>query len=336
MKALVWEAPRALALRELERPRPAAGEVLVQVAAVGICGSELEGYLGENSLRRPPLVMGHEFCGVVVEHGPGVAGPALGTRVTVNPLYGCGECERCRNGANHLCGRRILVGAHRAGAFADFVAVPARVAHPLPEKTPDRLGALCEPTAVCLHALRRAGFQAGERVAIWGAGALGTIAAQVALAHGAAEVSVLDTNPKRLEAARQLGVHRPINAAQASAGELWPNAEDRPGIVLECVGRSVTRQAAARALAPGGRLILLGLHDVETPLPWNELIRLEVSVLCSFAYAEQDFARAVEFVAAGRLKAGDWLSTDVLASGPDWFQRMTSGPVDVTKVVLTV
>ena len=155
MKALVWEGPRVMNLRDEKEPTPAMGEVLVRIAYAGICGSELSGYLGHSSLRVPPLIMGHEFSGEVVAFGEGAQarnpGLKIGARVTVNPLVTCGTCFYCTRGLNHLCTTRKLIGAHRPGAFAEFVTAPAELALLLPNDMSYQLGAMTEPAAVAVR-----------------------------------------------------------------------------------------------------------------------------------------------------------------------------------------
>ncbi len=139
MKVLVWHGPRSMMVEQREVPKPGPGEALVQVKAVGICGSEVEGYLGQNSLRLPPLIMGHEFSGEIVESGSMIGEsptPGIGQRVTVNPLVSCGECMYCKADLTHVCPNRKLIGAHRPGAFADYVVVPQRSVIPLPDTLP--------------------------------------------------------------------------------------------------------------------------------------------------------------------------------------------------------
>src|SRR3954468_10645049 len=145
MKAIVWQGPERMAVEERpEPPAPEAGELILRPEAVGICGSEIEGYLGRMGNRTPPLVMGHEFAGVVVAAGPG--GEELeGARVTVNPLSGCGEWRVCRAGPTNLCAKRRLIGIQAPGAFAELVRVPAASARILPEGASFRTGALVEP-----------------------------------------------------------------------------------------------------------------------------------------------------------------------------------------------
>src|SRR3954470_4024718 len=156
MKAIVWQGPERVAGGgRPEPPEPEAGELILRPEAVGICGSEVEGYLGRMGNRTPPLVMGHEFAGVVVAAGEG-AGELEGARVAVNPLSGCGECRLCRSGHSNLCRDRVLVGVHMPGAFADFVKVRADDARVLPDGVSARVGALMEPLANGVLAVRLA------------------------------------------------------------------------------------------------------------------------------------------------------------------------------------
>ena len=163
MKALIYEGPRLMNMRDVPEPTPGPDEALIQVAYSGICGSELSGYLGQNTLRRPPLIMGHEFSGTIVALGEQVAADptlAIGQRVTVNPLGYCGYCRYCMGGRHQLCPRRELLGAHRPGSFAAFVTAPARGVYPLPDNISMEHAALTEPLACALHAAQIAGCSA--------------------------------------------------------------------------------------------------------------------------------------------------------------------------------
>ncbi|MDQ2807447.1 MAG: alcohol dehydrogenase catalytic domain-containing protein, partial [Chloroflexota bacterium] len=154
MQALIWQGPHDMVVADLERPVPGPGEVLIAVRAAGICGSDIHGYTGASGRRAPGMVMGHEFAGEVVAHGPGVDGPALGTRVAVNPLLYCGECLDCQAGQEQLCRRRTSIGVNlgQRGGFAEWVAVPARNAIPLADGVRFAAGTLAEPLAVGLRA----------------------------------------------------------------------------------------------------------------------------------------------------------------------------------------
>ena len=202
MRAIVWHGPELMAVEEQPDPgAPRAGELIVQPQAVGICGSEVEGYLGHMGNRRPPLVMGHEFAGVVVAAGAG-AGELEGARVAVNPLSGCGHCRLCRAGLANLCRERTLIGVHTPGAFADLVRAPAASVRALPAGVSARTGALVEPLANGVHAVRL-GLARGpvERAVVLGGGTIGQATLQAALQADIGHVALLEPQPQRRELA---------------------------------------------------------------------------------------------------------------------------------------
>ncbi len=207
MQALVWKGPRRMALETHDEPQPAADEALLRVRAAGVCGSELEGYLGLSSLRVPPLVMGHEFSGEIVTLNGDASGLRLGQLVTANPLVSCGHCPVCHTGRRYLCPHRALLGAHRPGGFAAYVAVPIAQLIPLPEHLTPTLGALAEPFAVALHAVGLARLSPGEAAVVWGAGSIGLLTVCAARLARAEPIIAVDTNPARLVAATALGAH---------------------------------------------------------------------------------------------------------------------------------
>jgi L-iditol 2-dehydrogenase len=336
MRALVWLGPRQMELVEVPRPAPGYGEVLLRVQAVGICGSELSGFLGHNSLRHPPLVMGHEFSGQVVECGKGV-NLIPGARVGVNPLVTCGHCAMCRRGLDNLCLSRSLVGAHRPGAFAEFVAVPARNCHALPDGI-DYVGAsLLEPLACSLRTVELAALEPMERVVVLGAGAIGLLALCCARRAGAAAVAVVDTNPHRLALASAWGADRVIDAREEDP--LVALAEfsggDGVDVAIDAVGMTVTRRQAVRALRRGGRAVMIGLHEAESALEINEIVRNETTVLGSFGYTSLTFERALAMVVRGDvLPEPNWLEVRDLSTGPASFAELIDTPVSVAKIVL--
>ena len=201
MQALVWEGPRLMNMRDVAEPKPESDEVVIKVAYSGICGSELGGYLGENSLRVPPLVMGHEFSGQVVElgvqatqHKPGLS---VGQRVTVNPLVHCGRCRACLAGQQNLCRDRKIVGIHRPGSFADLVTVPASLVYPLPDSLSYEHAALAEPVGCAVRAVKLAGCTAVDSLLITGLGPIGLLSLQMAQTFGLTKIYATDTDPDR-------------------------------------------------------------------------------------------------------------------------------------------
>ena len=342
MESLVWLGPREMKIQQTAIPEPRLGEVLIAVHAAGICGSELSGYLGQNSLRVPPLVMGHEAAGQVIQSTEGTfadGSPArTGTRVTFNPLVVCGECDRCRVGLTNLCRRRQLIGVHRPGAFAQFVAVPAMQCHPLPDNLSETIASLTEPLACSLHAVRLAQARPEQSLLILGAGPIGLFALIAARAEGIQRVYISDLSESRLEVARQWGASETIHVGErdvlTAIQDITPGGVDT---VIDAVGATATRSQAVQAVVPGGNVVFIGLHDETSMLAANYLVRQEITVRGSFSYDQGDFKRAFDLLAQGLLNTGtDWLEERPLASGATSFAELVDGQVAATKIVLNI
>jgi threonine dehydrogenase-like Zn-dependent dehydrogenase len=328
MKAIVWHGPGRMTIEERpEPPDPEAGELIVRPEAVGICGSEVEGYLGHMGNRTPPLVMGHEFAGVVVAAGDD-AGAWDGARVAVNPLAGCGRCRLCRAGHENLCPRRTLIGIHRPGAFADLVTAPAANVRALPDGLPARIGALVEPLANGVHAVRLglAGDPV-ERAVVLGAGTIGLMTLQAALLAGVAHVSVLEPQRERRERARALGAHAAFGDGD-EAREAAHGGTDRLGadLVLDAVGAQATRAMALELLRPGGQAVCIGLAADETTLGFHGIVRGQLGLRGSYAYTMADFEQALAWLADGRASVGELPPVRPLEDGPGAFARLADGP----------
>ena len=317
-------------LRRLDRPVLRDGEVLVQVAWSGICGSELSGFLGQNSLRTPPLVFGHELSGTVAEVGPGVPdGPAgwqPGTRVTVNPLVTCGRCRSCTTGRHQLCPARLLLGASLPGSNAEYVAVPATALEPVPEGLDLRDAALTEPAACAVHAVALSGAGPADSALVVGAGPIGLFLVQVLLTHGVSPVFVTDRNDTRRRRATAMGaVPLGDSEAEVLSGIREHTGADGVTVTADAAGTEVTRRTCLAATAPGGRLLLVGLHTDATTLPLNTLVRNEVTAQGVFAYPPQAFRTALGWLASGRLGLAEGVVDADLADGPQWYERLVDG-----------
>ena len=311
VKALVFTAPGQVELLDVPEPDPAPGEVVVEVRAAGICGSELHG-ARRPGFRQPPLIMGHEF-----------AGTAGGEAVVVNPILSCGHCPECRRGLRHVCREREIIGVHRAGGFAERVAVPATALRPLPSGLPWEAAALIEPAANAVHAWNLALGAVGvecSRVAVIGCGAIGLLCAATALSGGAARVEVTDLSPARLAAAQRLG-------AQVAD----PGLSGEYDVVIDAVGSAVTREASVAHQRPGGVAVWLGLAEEEAGFDANALIRSEKRVLGSFAYRDEEFAQAMA-------RIGDWDLTWAagypLDAAAEIFTDLMNGGLDPLKALL--
>ncbi|HEX4207202.1 MAG TPA: galactitol-1-phosphate 5-dehydrogenase [Ktedonobacteraceae bacterium] len=342
MEALVWLGPRAMEMLPTAVLEPRPGEVLIAVRAAGICGSELSGYLGQNSLRTPPLVMGHEAAGQIVQSTEGTfadGSPArVGARVTFNPLVTCGVCDRCRAGLTNLCRQRQLIGAHRPGAFAPFVTVPAAQCHPLPDDLSDTIASLTEPLACSLRAVKLTQVRPKQSLLILGAGPIGLFALIAARAEGIKRVYVSDLSEPRLAVARQWGASETINVHEhdvlKTIQELSPGGVDT---VIDAVGANATRAQAVQAVVPGGNVVFIGLHDETSSLATNYLVRQEITIHGSFSYDHSDFKRAFDLLTQGLLRAGtDWLEERPLAAGPSSFAELVDGQAVATKIVLRI
>lgn len=326
MKALVWRGPRSMTVDEVPAPRPKAGEVVVRSEAAGICGSEIEGYLGRMANRVPPLVMGHEFAGTIAEVGEGVDRAWLDKRVAVNPVVGCGQCRYCMRGDRNVCPDRYLVGVSIPGGFAAAVTVPERCLVEIPADMDARLGALVEPLANGVHAIRKGAPDRAASAVVIGAGTIGLACMQAALIHGIDNVTVIERHPTRRDQALQLGAH----AAHASADDVKPGAD----LVVDAVGAQTTRLLAIDLLGPGGTAVFIGMHDDESPLPWRRVIRGNHSILGVFAYSDDDFQQALDWLADGRAGIGALKPLLPLEDGPDAFATLAEGPTDDIKVFL--
>jgi threonine dehydrogenase-like Zn-dependent dehydrogenase len=340
MKALVYEGPREMHVREVEVPTLEAEEVLIRVAYSGICGSELSGYLGHNSLRRPPLVFGHEFSGTVAELGEGAASVrdlSVGHRVTANPLITCGRCERCLGGRQQLCVRRRLLSAHLPGSNAGYVKVPARFVYPLPENVSLEQGALAEPIACAVRIAEVAAVRPSDAALVMGVGPIGIFAIQVLKVHGVKNILAVDLTQDRLEIASRLGA-RAILAGESDVVEEVRRATDGKGVevAVDAVGAGLTRTQCIQSVTSGGRVVFSGLHEAEATLPINAMIRDEVSCVGAFAYSAMNFETALRWLSEERAGLEDGMVKSPLEEGPHWFERLLGGQGGASKVLLYV
>jgi len=340
MQALVWTAAEKMEYTaNREKPVAQEDEVLIRVEAVGICGSEIEGYLGHNSLRVPPLVMGHEFCGRIEEIGGRVTGLNVGQKAVVNPLRNCGACAACRKGQPQLCSTRSIVGIHRPGAFGEWVAVPASSVVPVPAELDSFRASLSEPLACSLRATRRAMQRHNfANVVVFGAGGIGILCAKVARLLGAERVIMLDTQDERLRMAAQVAADATINPRSVDIrAELDRIVGDKGvDVVIDAAGFQPTRAAAVSIVNPGGTIMNVGLGIDDTVLPINVQIRGEIEILGSFCYNQQDFRDAVDLLANGSVTEEGWTEVRPLSAGDGAFQDLINGRVKSGKIFLTM
>jgi 2-desacetyl-2-hydroxyethyl bacteriochlorophyllide A dehydrogenase len=335
MKALVWTNPNEMLIQEVEKPSAQNGEVVIKVDAVGICGSEIEGFLGHNSLRVPPLVMGHEFSGVVVESND--SEDLVGKRVVVNPLINCGKCNRCRQGLENLCDNRQILGIHRPGAFGEYVAVPSSAVVPIPEQLNSYAASLTEPLACSLRATRRAMSEKPfANVLVYGAGTIGLLSAFIAKILGAENVIVMDLNEERLKTVQEAGVEHVIQSNKENVAERVTEITGEKGVdvIIDAAGFIPTRQEAVQIVNPGGVIMNIGLGIDETPIPINQTIRSEITQLGSFCYTKQDFYDALQLLISGKINESIWSEVRTIEEGHQSFEDLVNGKVIKSKIFL--
>ncbi len=301
MRAARCLEPGRFELREVPQPQPGAGEVLVRVHNCGICGSDLHYYHGGFPV--PAVCPGHEISGEIAEVGSGVAHLHPGDRIAVEPLITCGHCPACRRGDYQICREFRVLGTQADGGFADYVRVPASAAFPLPAGLPWAVGALSEPAAVCVHAVRLAGVRLGQRVLVLGGGSIGLLAALVARAAGAGEVLITARHAHQKEAAARLGA-RPFGDDRD--GELSAYGSDHPiDVVIETVGGSAdTLSQALYYVRSGGVVSVLGVFTGAVSINPLLLVLKEARLIGSLTYgragATSDFEVAIDLLDKNR------------------------------------
>ncbi len=341
MKALLLSEYKKLELAELPRPMPGAGEVLIQVAACGICGSDVHGYDGTSGRRIPPIVMGHEAAGFVAEVGSGVSEFQKGDRVTFDSTVYCGECAYCRSGQVNLCDFRQVVGVscgdyRRTGAFAEFVVVPERILYRLPDSLSFPEAAMLEAVSVALHAVRLSEMRGGETALVIGAGMIGLLTLQAARAAGAARVLVADVDATRLRMAKEMGADEVLHLSGAELiAEVLRLTEGRGvDIALEAVGRNETIAVAIDSVRKGGTVTLIGNITPEVKLPLQKVVSREIRLQGTAASAGE-YPQAIELMTSGKINVKSLITAVApLDEGPRWFERLYAHEPNLMKVVL--
>ncbi|MFT4174182.1 MAG: alcohol dehydrogenase catalytic domain-containing protein [Rhodocyclaceae bacterium] len=294
MKSIVYEGPRRLVVTECATPQPAAGEVLIKVAYVGVCGSDLNIYQGAHPRAKAPLIMGHEFSGTLVSGHPSLP---PGTPVTVYPLRSCCACEPCSTGKAHVCNTLRLIGIDADGGMAEYVKVPADRIMPLPAGVPLELGAFIEPLAVGVHAVRRSGYRAGDRAVVFGAGPIGLCVAACLQFAGAAQVIVVEANPYRLDMARRLGFAA-IDAGHedVSARVLDLTAGMRADFVFDCAAHPSVQPLLVEVAKVQGTIVVVGSYKKPPEVDLLKVEFKELSLVGIRVYEWRDFEIAADFL----------------------------------------
>lgn len=324
MRALVYTGPRRLELQQIPQPTPRAGEALVRVRAVGVCGSDLHGYLGRSSKRKPPLVLGHEF-----------AGDAEGAPVAVYPIIGCGHCAYCANDRENLCPERKVYGLDFHGGLAECVTAPKRCLFQLPPSMSFVEGSLAEPLANAVHVLSRCPDVRGQAGLIYGAGPIGMLCLLVAKDAGAGRLAIVDRNPHRLAKMKELGAEIVIQAdTQDPTGEVmeWTRGHGAD-FAIDAVGTAACRQNTISATASGGTVVCIGLEEENCQTDTRPVVTRELDIKGSYAYTRADFAHAIAMLEAKSVPWQSFLYEAALEQGEAVFEDLASGNSKIMKAV---
>ena len=341
MKALLLSEYSKLEVADLPRPSAGPGEVLVQVAACGICGSDVHGYDGSSGRRIPPLVMGHEAAGIVAEVGPDVTAFAAGDHVTFDSTVYCGACDFCVSGQINLCDNRQVIGVstpdfRRAGAFAEFVSVPERIVYKLPESMSFSEAAMLEAVAVALHGVAVSEVKGGETALVIGAGMIGLLTLQAAKAAGCSRVIVTDVDRTRLKLASEMGADEIVLASGSDlvSSVLAMTAGRGVDLVLEAVGRDETVSAAVDVVRKGGTITLIGNITPTVTLPLQKVVSRQIRLQGSCA-SSGEYPQAIELMNAGKIRVASLITAVApLEDGASWFERLHSREPNLMKIVI--
>lgn len=305
MKAAVFYGKKEIRQQEYPMPRARTGQLVVKVCACGICGTDVHIYNGDKGMAdtTPPIILGHEFAGIVTETSSGVTNFAVGDRVAVDPNIQCGNCYYCKNGMGHFCRRMTGIGTTSDGGFAEYVAVPASQAYKIADTTTFAEGAMAEPVACCLHGIDLCDIRPGRNVAIIGGGMIGLIMLQLARLSGAATLALIEPVASKRDMAKQLGADLVIDpAGQDPLTVLREKDLTQLDVVIECVGRKETMEQAVAIAGRAATVMLFGLTapDDRISVKPFELFQKEISLKASFInpYTMQ---RAIALIDQGKI-----------------------------------
>lgn len=336
MKAVTIAGKKQLKVAETETPKADGSKVLVEVAKVGICGSDL--HMWENG-DRVGLIMGHEFCGKVVDPGALKDTLNVGDRVTVLPLNPCGECINCKHGKVNNCvnGLAASPGITAPGAYTEFFAARPDMVRKLPDTVSDDEATMIEPTAVALRAVHLGGVQPGDKVLVTGGGIIGLLCAAWARIAGASYIALTEANPKRAEKALEMGdVDEVFDAKDEElVKKLLTASKGGFDQALECAAVAPAVNTTIQSLKYGGKLVLVGVNYSPVPVSTLLIVLRELEVKGTIGYAPEEFDQSIELMAKKVIETERFISRTVGLDGvQDAFEQLTSGDNPDVKIII--
>ena len=308
MKASRFLGNKTFAVADLPTPHAGPGELVLRNQVCGVCGTDVHIYHGEPGSAdvNPPVVLGHEYSGEVVEVGEGVTGFAVGDHVTVDPNIYCGHCVYCQNGKKQLCPSMEAIGVTRDGGFAQYSLIPASQAFKLEPTVTWEAAAMAEPLACCLHGIDLAGIQVGDKVCVVGGGAIGLLMVQLAKLAGASQIVPSEPNEKRRQVGLQLGANAALDPTRTDAQEAFAQVLDGgANVVIECVGNVPAVKSAFQFAGKGATVLLFSVPKVDATfdLPLFDVYKKELTIKGSFVNPDTH-ARAVALINSGKVDFG--------------------------------
>ena len=337
MRALVYHGPKNMKIEQRPVPQPEAGQVRIRTAYAGICGSDVHGWLGITGRRTPPMVMGHEFSGVISALGEGVTDWKVGDRVTVHPMMSCGKCSYCAQGLTNLCTDRKLMGTMTYdGAFVDEFCVPAENLCALPENVSLEVGALIEPFAVAYRGILHAGSVKGKTVMICGAGTIGLMALKVCKLLEAERVIVVDLSNDRLALARKHGADVTINGTEDIHAILTAaGLRDQIDVAVEAVGVTPTAQQTVAFVKTRGTIIWIGNNAPTVTVNMQSIVTRELQIFGSYIYTDADFRECVQMLSEKPQDFSGIISQVIsVEQAQDVFEELSRGATAKIKVLV--
>ncbi len=300
----VMTAPGVIEFREIEKPTPKAGELLVKIMEIGVCGSDIHVWHGEHPFTSYPVTQGHEVSGEIAEIGEGVTGFTVGQKVTIQPQVVCGKCHPCRHGKYNLCEELKVMGFQTTGVASEYFAVDAKKVTLLPDTMTFDEGAMIEPLAVAVHAVRKFGDMQGMKVAVLGAGPIGILVAQAAKGMGAESVLITDISDVRLAKAKECGIDFCVNTKEADFGDALIEAfgPDKADVIYDCAGNNITMGQAIKYARKGSTIILVAVFAGMATVDLAVLNDHELDLNTTMMYRNEDYIDAIELVRAGKVQ----------------------------------
>ena len=334
MQALVYTDTEKLIYREEKNPKLINGESIIKVSASGICGSDMHAYHGKDNRRIPPLILGHEISGVIDQ------GKEIGKKVVLNPLITCGSCDYCKNGREHLCVKRIILGMNkpieRQGGFAEYVSIPDKNIYELPKNLKMDEAPIAEPCAVSLHAVEIWEKQLlkpikNNKILVIGAGAIGLLCGLIlSKVKNCKNIIIVDPNDNRLKECLKY----------LDADGFKPNSKkiisDHFDIVFDTVGLETTRQQAIRCIKPGGVIIHIGLTQPSGAFDFRKATLQEITFIGTYCYTNKDFEKTLDILENKEIGSLDWIEFRKLKEGSLAFKEIHNGSCTAPKIILLI